>query len=90
MITPNQALAVIPTGLRDPLLEEYNSIVRNFMERKWSPSELSGGKFCEIVFTILDGYAKGAYPSSPRKPTSFVALVKNLNKIVLFQGVFKF
>src|SRR3979411_1915836 len=32
----------------------------------------SGGKFCEIVFTILDGHAKSTYPTSPAKPKRFV------------------
>jgi hypothetical protein len=65
------ALSEIPDGLRSPLLAEYQSIVQNFAEHRWSPSELSGGKFCEIVFTILDGYAKGTYASSPKKPRAF-------------------
>ena len=42
------------------------------MERRWTPSELSGGRFCEIVYTVLVGYAKGTYPSSPSKPSNFV------------------
>ena len=78
MISSSTALAAIPAGLRDPLLEEYKSIVQNFMERKWSPSELSGGKFCEIVYTILDGHAKGTYPSKPSKPSNFVDACKKL------------
>lgn len=65
------ALSAIPDGLRSPLLAEYQSIVQNFAEHRWLPSELSGGKFCEIVFTILDGYAKGAYAASPKKPRAF-------------------
>jgi hypothetical protein len=48
-----QALAAIPSGLRLPLIAEYQSIVQNYSEHRWSPSELSGGKFCEIVFAIL-------------------------------------
>jgi hypothetical protein len=66
------ALSAIPAGLRVPLLVEYRSIVQNFAEHRWSPSELSGGKFCEIVFTILDGHAKSAYAASPAKPKRFV------------------
>jgi hypothetical protein len=78
MIRPSQALAAIPTGLRDPLLKEYESIVQNYMERRWSPSELSGGKFCEIVFTILQGHAKGPYAAKPSKPPNFVDACKKL------------
>lgn len=65
------ALATIPEGLRAPLLAEYSSIVQNFVEHRWSPSELSGGKFCEIVFTIIDGYAKSSYAAAPSKPRAF-------------------
>jgi len=69
----SSVLSAIPTGLREPLLAEYNSIVSNYLERKWKPSELSGGLFSEIVYSILDGYGKGAYPSAPSKPRNFPA-----------------
>ena len=65
------ALSAIPLGLRKPLIAEYQSIVQNFLEHRWLPSELSGGRFSEIVYTILDGHAKSAYPSSPKKPGNF-------------------
>lgn len=65
------ALAAIPDGLREPLLAEYGSIVQNFAENRWSPSELSGGKFCEIVYTILDGFARSSYAAMPSKPRAF-------------------
>jgi hypothetical protein len=68
----SNALSSIPTGLRDPLIEEYNSIMQNYMERRWSPTELSGGRFCEIVYSILDGMASNNYPSSPSKPRNMV------------------
>lgn len=70
-MTVQTALAAIPEGLRDPLLAEYGSIVQNFAEHRWSPSELSGGKFCEIVFMILDGFAKSSYAATPSKPRAF-------------------
>jgi hypothetical protein len=74
------ALIAIPTGLRSPLLAEYQSIVLNYAEHRWSPSELSGGKFCEIVYTILDGYAHGSYAPAPTKPSSFVNACKQLEQ----------
>src|SRR2546423_10815380 len=64
-------LSAIPDGLREPLLAEYNSIISHYLERKWKPSELSGGLFCEIVYTILDGYGKGSYAAKPSKPSNF-------------------
>ncbi|MDP8997483.1 MAG: hypothetical protein M3O03_10860 [Pseudomonadota bacterium] len=79
----------IPDGLRLPLLKEHQSIVQNYFEHRWGPSELSGGKFCEIVYNILDGHAKNSYLSSPAKPPDFVgacrALEQNTHVIRSFQ-----
>lgn len=76
----SKALANIPTGLRKPLIEEYSNIIHSYLERRWSPAELSGGRFCEVVFTILDGYAKGKYASKPSKPRDFVKACRTLEK----------
>ena len=78
MIPEVQLLTSLPQGLRDPLIEEYNSIVRNYMERRWSPSELSGGRFCEVVYTILDGHASGSYATTPSKPRDFLSACRAL------------
>jgi hypothetical protein len=77
-VNPAKALGAIPTGLRTPLLAEYCDIVRNYQEGRWSPSELSAGKFCEIVFSILDGLATGKYASAPSKPKDFVSACRKL------------
>jgi len=60
--------------LRDPLFAAYNEIVRNYYEERWEPSELNGGKLCEIIYCIIDSTtsATAAYPAGPRKPTSLV------------------
>ena len=78
MLTPDQALNPIPEGLRRPLIDEFSNIVNNFMERKWLPAELSGGRFCEIVYTIIDGYSSGSYQPSPTKPRNFVDACRRL------------
>lgn len=78
MSSTAQALIDIPDCLRKPLIDEYRNIVRNYMERRWTPSELSGGKFCEIVYTILDGFSSGNYAPSPIKPDNFVAACRRL------------
>jgi hypothetical protein len=89
MLAPELVLSSIPVGLRGPLLAEYNKIVQAFMERCWQASELSGGLFSEIVYTILDGHAKGIYASKPSKPSNMVdacrALEKNKNVPRSFQ-----
>lgn len=66
-----QALGQLPQGLRDELLKEYSKITRNYARRHWEATELDGGRFCEIVYTILKGYVDGAYPSSASKPQRF-------------------
>lgn len=48
------------------------------MERRWASAELSGGRFCEIVYTILDGHARRVYPAVPNKPSNFVAACRQL------------
>jgi hypothetical protein len=78
MNTAVKALSSIPAGLRDPLVAEYQNIVQNYLERRWLPSELSGGRFSEIVYTILVGYAKGTYAATPSKPSNFVEACKKL------------
>jgi hypothetical protein len=80
MAAPVQAFGVLPDGLRDPLLAEYRTIISNFLERRWTPSELGGGKFCEIVYTILDGHAKGTYSPTPSKPQAFVKACRQLEQ----------
>lgn len=67
-IDSGKVLASIPVGLRDPLLETYSDIASNFAEHRWEPSENKGGKFCEIVYTILEGAVSGTFASEPSKP----------------------
>lgn len=82
MITTDQALSTIPDGLRNPLIQEYSDIQRNYLEHKWTPGELSGGRFCEVVYTILQGYATGTYAPSPTKPPRFVDACRALETTV--------
>jgi hypothetical protein len=78
MIAASAALSAIPSGLRDPLLKEYATIVQNFLEQRWLPSELSGGRFSEIIYTILDGHAKKSYAAAPSKPPNFPEACRKL------------
>jgi hypothetical protein len=78
LISTAKLLPPLPSGLRDPLLEEFRQIVQNYLERRWSPAELSGGRFCEIAWTILDGHARGSYSPSASKPRDFVTACRAL------------
>jgi hypothetical protein len=70
-INAAQALGSLPQGLRSELLNEYAKITRNYRERRWEAAELDGGRFSEIVYTILRGYIDGSYPSTASKPQNF-------------------
>jgi hypothetical protein len=62
----------IPEGLREPLLAAFNEIAKNFREGRWEPSELNGGKLCEVVYTIIKGVLNGTFPAKPTKPKNMV------------------
>ncbi len=68
----------IPTGLRNDLREKFSDIVEYYYERKWEPSELNGGKFCEAAYTVLEGYATGTYKSVAYKPRSLESACQQL------------
>lgn len=80
------ALSAIPEGLRKPLIEEYEKLLTTYFERRWSPTELSAGKFCEIVYTILHGIGTGTHASSPSKPRNFVDACRRLESLSGFSN----
>lgn len=71
-------LGSLPSGLRTPLIKEYKKLSQNYMEHRWEPAELSGGKICEIVYSIIKGHIDGNYPQSPSKPTNMVVACRQL------------
>ena len=81
MIDPAHLLASLPAGLRAPLLESYKEIGANYMEHRWEPSELNGGKFCEAVYTIIEGQLKGSSAAKPSKPADMVKACRTLETI---------
>lgn len=68
MIDPSRVLSGLPTGLRTELIGSYSNITRNFIERRWEPSELNGGKFAEVVYSIVNGAVIGRFPAKASKP----------------------
>lgn len=81
VVTPIDALTVLPAGLRQDLLHAFEEIVTNYRERRWEPSELNGGKLCEAVFTIIQGHLDGgSYPDRAIKPKRFSDACLSLEK----------
>lgn len=81
MIEPAKVLAGIPGGLRDPLLACYREIGERFLEHRWEPSELNGGKFCEVVYCIVEGSISGKFAARPKKPKDMVKACRTLEAI---------
>lgn len=76
----SRLLGDLPAQLRDEMLDAYNLISSNYRERRWEPSELDGGKLCEIVYTILRGYVDGQYPDRSSKPSNMVDACRALEQ----------
>jgi hypothetical protein len=66
-----KALGHLPRALRDELINEYGKITRNYVRHHWEATELDGGRFCEIAYSILKGYVDGFYPATASKPSNF-------------------
>lgn len=74
-----ELLGMLPEGLREELLTEFNHILANFREGRWEPAELDGGKFCEVVYSILVGHFAGSFPVAASKPSNMVDACKALD-----------
>lgn len=71
MIDASKLLATVPAGLRDPLVDEYRGLSTAYLEGRWRNTALDAGRFCEVVYTILDGALSGTFASAPAKPARF-------------------
>lgn len=70
----------IPKAHRTELLKGFDNIVKNFREERWEPSALNGGKFCEVVYSILEGHTTGKFPPRPRKPENMADACRRLEQ----------
>jgi len=80
VITKEDLLQAIPDTLRAELLTSYQEIMNNYIEYRWEPSELNGGKLCEVVYTILKGFIDGSYPENTSKPRNMLEACKLLEQ----------
>lgn len=80
MIDKARLLASLPEGLRDPLIASYREIAANYVERRWEPAELNGGKLCEVVYSVIDGAISGSFPTAPTKPAQFANACRGLEQ----------
>lgn len=76
----SKAFDQLPASLRDELLQAFKNITTNFREGKWEPSELNGGKLCEVIYSILEGYISGTLPAKSHKPSNMFAACQALSQ----------
>lgn len=74
------ALAAVPSTLRDSLINEFESALAEFRAADWEKVGLKAGKFCEIAYCICEGHATGNFASSPSKPQNFPQACRNLEQ----------
>lgn len=79
-ILKSDLFGAIPATLKNELIETFGKIETNYREHRWEPSELNGGKLCEVVFTIIQGFMSGTYPASSSKPRNMVDACRNLEQ----------
>lgn len=75
-----EILGAIPQSLRDELFFEFNHLLANYREGRWGSAELNGGRFCEIVYPILQGHVSGTFPVKAQKPANMVDACRGLEK----------
>lgn len=79
-VGPLGVLGNIPPSLADELVGALTQISTNFRESRWEPSELNGGKLCEVVYTIIKGVSDGSFPANATKPGNMVSACLALEK----------
>jgi hypothetical protein len=79
-INLTELLPSLPYGLRRDLLSSYQEILRNFRDSRWEPAELNGGKFCEAVYTVLRGCARGSFDERASKPPNMLDACRALER----------
>lgn len=77
----NDMLGVLPQQLRDELIGSYINIAKNYVEHRWEPSELDGGKFVESAYCVVNGYLSGQFPNKTTKPTNLVLACEQIAQI---------
>jgi len=60
-----QSLSALPEDLGSALYQAYLEVQENYAIGRWEPTELNGGKLCEVVFRILEWFASGQNTFTP-------------------------
>jgi hypothetical protein len=75
MPTFSSILPSIPADILSRLEQTYTEIKHHFRGSRWEPSELNGGKFCEVVIRLLEWHT-----SSPQTYTPFGTSIRDFGQ----------
>jgi hypothetical protein len=84
--TLQDVLIALPTGLRDPLIQEFEQALDEFRASDWEKVGLKAGKFCEIAYCVCVGHATGTYAATASKPSNFPQACRNLEQYKAAKG----
>lgn len=76
----SQCLNLIPNQLKVELLDSYINIQQNYIEQRWEPSELNGGKFCEVTYMIVLGLLSGHFDLNAKRPRNLFDACRKLEQ----------
>ena len=71
-------LSAIPEPLRHPLISQFEDALAGYRGGDWEKVGMKAGKFCEVAYTICEGFLKGAYASAPSKPQNMFDACRRL------------
>ncbi len=81
----------VPQELYNRLEEHYNKIKLNYAHGRYEPSELNGGKFCEIVLRILEWHTNnGTYTPLGQTIKDFGTACRSFENKVSFDDAVRF
>lgn len=74
-------LSAVPDALSDPLIAQFEEGLAEYRSGDWEKVGIKAGKFCEIAYTICEGYLNNKYASAPSKPRNMFDACRNLENI---------
>lgn len=77
-ISFDTVFAAIPSDLYAALEKHYYKIKLNFARQSYEPSELNGGKFCEIVYRVIEWQIDGKYTPLGKTISNFGEALRKL------------
>lgn len=83
---------MLPDDLRTALLNALGEIRANYVEGRFEPSELNGGKLCEVVYRVLQWYTDRSRTYQPLGTSirNFGQAVKQFEGLIDFPDSIRF